>query len=389
MYMPGGGYRLNPIFEMETIAMSKAFPVSAEELTRERLTELVQTVDSSAEVEDFEITAAKYHEDGSNEVSTAGRIELNLKISGRPNEKVVVKIARPDIFAQAIYRNEVAFYTRIRPSLDIETPRAIGGEFDQASGTFGLALEDLRVRGVTFPTVKTAVSVEDVRGFLDTLAALHARFWQSEELMGELSFVEPHISGDLYKLFHDPDLVPGLVTNECKNEQFKREMLAACNLSSSQLYHDYRKLQFHQATLPFTLCHGDTHIGNTYLTPDGRGGILDWQLMARGYFMHDLSYIIITALDVATRRANDRSLIDYYLTQLRNNGVTNAPNLETAWLEFRRAATWCLYIGWLTTPVENYGWDINVCNHVRLFTAYMDLDSKAALANVPDAPEYA
>jgi len=369
--------------------MSKAFPVSAAQLTRERLTELVQTIDPGVEVESFDITAAKYHEDGSNEVSTAGRIELDLKLSGRPSEKVVIKIARPDIFAQAIYRNEVAFYTRIRPSLDIETPRAIGGEFDQASGTFGLALEDLRVRGVSFPTVKTAVSVEEVRGLLDTLAALHARFWQSEELLKELSFVQPHISGDLYTLFHAPHLVPGLVTHECNHEQFKREMLAACNLSSNQLYHDYRKLQFHQATLPFTLCHGDTHIGNTYLTADGRGGLLDWQLMARGYFMHDLSYIIITALDVATRRAHDRGLIEYYLAQLRSHGVTDAPSLDTAWLEFRRAATWCLYIGWLTTPVENYGWDINVCNHVRLFTAYMDLDSKAALADVPDAPEYA
>jgi hypothetical protein len=389
MCIGGGGYRLNLIFEMGTIAMSKAFPVSAHQLTRERLTELVQTIDPSAEVERFEVTAAKYHEDGSNEVSTAGRIELNLQVAGRPNEKVVVKIARPDIFAQAIYRNEVAFYTRIRPLLDIETPRAIGGEFDEASGTFGLALEDLRVRGVAFPTVKTAVSVAQVRTILDTLANLHARFWQSEELLGELSFVEPHISGDLYKLFHDPGLVPWLINSECRNEQFKREMLAACDLSADQLYHDYRKLQFHQATLPFTLCHGDTHVGNTYLTPDGRGGLLDWQLMARGYFMHDLSYIIITGLDVATRRANDRSLIEYYLKQLRDNGVTNVPDVETAWLEFRRAATWCLYIGWLTTPVENYGWDINVCNHVRLFTAYMDLDSKAALAPIPDVPAYA
>jgi len=29
--------------------------------------------------------------------------------------------------------------------------------------------------------------------------------------------------------------------------------------------------------------------------------------------------------------------------------------------------------------VENYGWEINVANQIRLATAYRDLDSKAAL----------
>ena len=79
-------------------------------------------------------------------------------------------------------------------------------------------------------------------------------------------------------------------------------------------------------------------------------------------------------------------MLAYYLQQLRAKGVANAPDMETAWLEYRRAAVWGVYIGWLTTPVENYGWDINVCNHVRLLTAYSDLETSAALANLPDAP---
>ena len=33
---------------------------------------------------------------------------------------------------------------------------------------------------------------------------------------------------------------------------------------------------------------------------------------------------------------------------------------------------WGVYIGWLTTPVVNYGWEINVMNHLRLTTAYED-----------------
>jgi thiamine kinase-like enzyme len=226
-------------------------------------------------------------------------------------------------------------------------------------------------------------------GLLDTLSTLHAEFWQSEKLLSEYSFMAPHTSGDLYRLFHDPALVPGLVASEIKNEQFKREMLANSGISLDRMYADYRKLQFHQATLPFTLCHGDTHIGNTYLTKDDRGGLIDWQLSARGYFMHDLSYGIITGLDVERRRAHESELIEYYLKQLRLKGVENPPSFDDAWLEYRRAATWCLYIGWLTTPVANYGWDITICNLVRLFAAYNDLNSAKALESLPEAPPFA
>lgn len=368
--------------------MPAAFPTSASDLTLDRLTDLIRTVSPDAEVESFDVTGARTYGDGSNQVSTAGRIELQVKLTGQAAKNVVIKVARTDIFAQHIYRNEVNFYTRIRPSLDIEAPRPLGGQFDEESGTFGLALEDLRVEGVRFPSVKTDVSLQQMRGLLDTLAVLHATFWQSEKLLNEYSFMAPHTSGDLYRLFHDPKLVPGLVASEIENEQFKREMLADSGTSLERMYADYRKLQFHQATLPFTLCHGDTHIGNTYLTKDDRGGLIDWQLSARGYFMHDVSYVLITGLSVGSRRENEKALIGYYLEQLRLNGVSAPPGFEEAWLEYRRAATWCLYIGWLTTPVANYGWDITVCNLVRLFSAYNDLESAQALKDLPEAPPF-
>ena len=50
--------------------------------------------------------------------------------------------------------------------------------------------------------------------------------------------------------------------------------------------------------------------------------------------------------------------------------------------EYRRAQAWNTYIGWLTCPVENYGWEINVGNHIRLLTAYRDLDSGCAIEDI-------
>lgn len=366
-----------------------AFPMNADELTKDRLTALLRTVDNTASVESFVITDSKQHGDGSEQVSTANRIELDLVFDGRQgrrNEKVVIKSSRPDLVSIPLYSNEVNFYTRVLPLLQLEVPRPLGGEFHQDSGTFGLALENLRARGASFPNVKTPVSLGHMRALLDTLSTLHARFWQSEELSSELDFIESHTSGKLWWFFNSRDAVPALIRQEVERQQYKRELVEAAGQTEPGLYNEYRKLQQHQATLPCTLCHGDTHIGNTYLLPDGSAGLLDWQMMARGYFMHDVAYILVTSLSVAQRRAHQGELLAYYLQQLRSRGVNDAPDLETTWLEYRRAVVWGVYIGWLTTPIENYGWDINVCNHVRLLTAYRDLEASSALANLPDAP---
>jgi hypothetical protein len=41
---------------------------------------------------------------------------------------------------------------------------------------------------------------------------------------------------------------------------------------------------------------------------------------------------------------------------------------------------WCVYIGWLTTPVVNYGWEVCVMAHLRVMTAYEDLETSRAVA---------
>jgi Ser/Thr protein kinase RdoA (MazF antagonist) len=139
------------------------------------------------------------------------------------------------------------------------------------------------------------------------------------------------------------------------------------------------RVQAHQATLPCTLLHGDAHVGNTYRLPDGQRGYLDLQLAARGFCMHDVSYAIVTSLSVDDRRAHERALIAGYRQRLVDLGVAAPPTLDELFEEHRRAMAWCLYIGWLTSPTENYGWEITVANHIRISTAYRDLSSSAAI----------
>ena len=371
---------------------SGVFPTDAKDLNTASLNTLIQTLHPDVTVDQFSIIKELSFGDGSEPVSTAGRVEVALSYQGQGSEtlpkQLIIKVCRPDIAPRPLYRNEVAFYTRLRPELDIEAPVCIGGMFDENTASFGLALEDLRVRGVSFPNVTTSPGVAHIKAVLSQLAKLHATFWNSDKFYRELDWIKPHTEGELYELFNHPDLVPAVIQAEVDNNQFKRELVQGVGQTPQALYQQLRTVQQHQATLTPTLCHGDTHVGNTYARPDGGAGLYDWQLMARGYCMHDVSYVIITGLSVEERRANEKDLIHFYLAELASNGVALPPSFEQAFLEYRHAAVWCFYIGWLTTPIDNYGWDITVCNHIRLATAYRDLETAAAVAQLPTGAAY-
>jgi hypothetical protein len=241
-------------------------------------------------------------------------------------------------------------------------------------------LEDLLARGARFPNVIQRTGPDDVRALLDTVAALHAGFWNSPRFARDLGWVQTHLAGGVAEMMNG--LAPRYIQHEIDTENFKREMVQRLRTTGAELLAGVQAVQRHQAGLPQTLLHGDTHLGNTYFLPDGRGGLLDWQLMVRGHAMHDVHYLVTTGLSIADRRAHERDLLRYYLDALARHGLATVPAFEDAWREYRRALVWGVYIGWLTTPVVNYGWEINVINHLRLTTAYEDLETARLVAEV-------
>jgi hypothetical protein len=372
--------------------MNEAFPHDPSELTCASLTRLLQSLHPGLEVTDFEVWENKTFAAGTDDVSTAGRIGVDVVLRGDGAESIdkrwVLKVCRPDLGDIPLYENEVQFYTKLAAEVAVEAPRCFGGEYNPTSGTFGIALEDLRDRDVHFANVTSPTTVAQIKTLLSTLATLHAHYWESPRFAGDLSWTQPHTAGAVYTMFNDPEQVPAMIAELVDTNQFKRELVEAAGQTAEGLYHEFRKLQRHQASLPQTLCHGDTHVGNTYVLPDGRAGLVDWQLMARGYCLHDVTYLLMTGLSVGARRRHQRDLLAFYREELVERGVSDAPSLETLWLEYRRAAVWGVYIGWLTTPIMNYGWEITVNNHIRLLTAYQDLECSAALADLPDAGPY-
>lgn len=316
-------------------------------------------------------------------VSTAQRVTVDVVYDGGdvPSlpTRLTVKIAKPGLGDIPLYDNEVNVYKRLADELPVLAPQCVGAVRDKANSSFALAMEDLRVKGCTFPTVLTPTGPEEVKVILDQLAALHAHYWESPRFETDMTWVQPHTDGPIHDMFSHDAGVPMLVAWEVQSQQFKRELVESVGESADSLRRKVTAVQEHQATLSTTLVHGDCHIGNTFLLPDGRRGLLDWQLAARGYCMHDVGYLIITALSVKDRRIHEDELLKHYQRSLSERGISNPPTVEDLRDEYRMSAAWCFYIGWLTTPVENYGWEINVANQIRLATAYRDLDSKAAI----------
>lgn len=365
-------------------------PTNADELTLQQLNAVLAQQSPAVALTDYTVTEMNLWGEG--QASSAGRLTIEPTYADPPRpdlpRHMVVKVARTDPQSDdptivrgsgALYRNEVDVYRKLRPQALVEAPAVFGAVFDPETSTFLLLMEDLRDRDAQFGSVTVPLSQAILRSILDQLAMVHARYWSSDELASELSWMETHTRGDLHFLFSTPQIAPAFIAEQVQTVQFKREIVQHLGTTLDELYDGFQSVQRHQARLPQTVCHGDTHIGNTYVLPDGRAGLLDWQLCSQGYALHDVSYLIATALSVADRRAHERELIAYYREKLLEHGVTEPPSAEEMWLEYRRAMVWGLYIGWLITPVVNYGWEINVMNHIRLASAFEDLETGTLL----------
>jgi len=355
------------------------FPADPGDLTAEILTAALSERWPDVGVDGLRIVDVKRCGDGV--ASTADRVVLDLTYSpgtteGLP-ERMVLKTMLATPHAPAtMYENEVRFYRELRDELPIEAPTAFASSYDPSTGRFGLLLEDLGAREARFPSAVEPVSLDAVRSILANLATLHATFWDSPRFADDLAWVATPTRGGMFEVF---DLIGlELIEDQVARHPFKQELIAPLGRSISDMWELLWRVQRRHGERPVTLLHGDPHVGNTYLLPVDRGGLLDWQLMMRGCWAHDVVYVMVTALDPETRRNAERDLVAEYLDRLGAAGG-DPPALDAALAQCRTAALWGLVIGWLICPPENYGQPITEANIARLVAAVQDYETIRAI----------
>ncbi len=242
---------------------------------------------------------------------------------------------------------EAGFYNELRPLLGLEAPFGYYSAAQPGSHRSVHLLEDLvSTRGASFCEPTVQISREQAGQVVEQLALLHGRgatleladerrprwlrtypqWWQAT---GSFSMIRRyHLRGQLRA--DELGLAPRRLAGR-----------------GEQLWHAFEASVDAHRMLPRTLIHGDTHLGNWYITGAGRMGLCDWQCVSAGHWSRDLSYALSSALTVEQRREWEDELIDCYLARLADAGG-EAPKRARAFELYRQQLPGALAM-WTTT----------------------------------------
>lgn len=258
--------------------------------------------------------------------------------------------------------------------LPLDHPLAYKVVIDRDGLDYVIVMEDVTARGGDPRDATRPMSVSEVANGLEQLAALHSRFWNfSREEYPALAWVQDWsptagyleaISAGTARALDG--WAPQLVA-EVRDE------------TAGDLIDLLRRYINSLAVGAPTLLHGDAHIGNTYVLPDGHVGFLDWPVVKRGNWSQDVGYFLVGALTVEDRRQSDAELIETYRAALDLPG-SERPTAEECWLRYRTTPAFGLPI-WLATLSARTSQPEDVCVALceRYAAAFYDLDTRAAL----------
>ena len=295
----------------------------------------------------------------------------------------------------AMYINETLIYSKILQYInneEIEHPKCYGTLFNPNKCQYFILMEDLSTYNVQFPTALNTLKIPHVKQLLKSLALLHSKFWHSKRFKNgnDLSWVVNSEKGGMYEVFRS--IGKGLIKDHVRRNKFEQEILKPLGLTIDEMWECLISCEkmFCSAKNGQTLCHGDTHIQNTYVIDRTAGvkvGLLDWQLSLQSHWCRDVAYILGTALTPIQRHLYEKELLKDYLNYLTLNGINwkGDNDIEDFQFQFKYrysvSMCWGLVIGWLICPANNYGEAILSANLKRLVAACIDLKTFDIIKN--------
>jgi len=232
-----------------------------------------------------------------------------------------------------VWRLESYFFRHVAHTLPLRTPLTYA---TRCQGTrFYLVQENLRedphVELFTNPDMLAGPSLALVYRCLDTFARLHACYY------GLTTEERETILPLRYHLFLSPTMGPvsrmlnRFALNPCMKKQpgvIPQEVVQAYQRSIN----NWDALLAYWFCGPLSLLHGDSHLGNFFVSGDEMG-MLDWQAPHWGKGIRDVQYFLIDSLPVAVLAARERELVEYYVQRCGHYGA--AIDLQQTWQEYR------------------------------------------------------
>lgn len=297
------------------------------------------------------------------------RIELDAPAAGFP-ASVCVKgyfTERGRVFRPAGV-TEASFYRELAPSIPVRTLRCLYADVDLSTSGNVVITQDVVPEGAVFLDGLSPYTPDQVAQSLSQLAQLHASGWQHSGL-GGLEWLTPRL--DSYLEHRGVDDVRANFNGPI-GAGVPRAVADAARLVDA-----YRSLSAEiHADTPWTVVHGDPHVGNLYLDAAQRPCLLDWQLAQRAPSYLDVGYHVASSLTVEDRRSSERDLFAHYGAELRRLGA-NPPAWAVSWDGYRRGILHGFFLWAITLEVDPA---ITSALLTRLGTAADDHDG---LASVP------
>lgn len=347
--------------------MNLRAPLSLAEVTPEFLTTLLSEDRPSAVCVGVKIVREIH--------GTATKALLDLQYGGDPWDlpprmwlKAGLELHSEHMGTSGLYAQEVRAYRTLLPGLDVRRPATFGGrEYPETRQGFFL-LEDIGQPGAKLFTPESDLSIEDVADQIANLARMHAATdspaWKVRHPWLKPVFGEHRDPGRMIGRLADPGVLNGLL------DQPRARDYPAQVRDPERIITALDRLAGWLAGRPACLLHGDAHVGNTYRTPAGEAGLLDWQIPRWGPGVFDIAYYLVSALDVEPRRASEDALLAGYAAALRAEGGA-AP----AEADLREGYRRCLiygFVAWLANPVALQPEHYNAIVSTRFAMAMID-----------------
>ena len=352
----------------------RPLPITVEEITLDWLNAALRSQSPDITIRGFDIVDTSF--------TTCSKLRLRLDrdtaaIAAGIPETIIIKGGFED-HGRRLYQmhwREVRGYRDVYPEIPLPHPRTFFADADDERRQGIIIMEDLVAKGVEFCHASKPQTHEQVAKRLAMLARFHAASWNSEDLRpgGRWSDLP-----DFFEVMQD------FFDEKSSPENWARFVASPRGAAASNRFHDrewmvesWHAMRRYGDALPHCLLHGDIHLGNLYIEPDGTPGFLD-TLSSHGPGMLEVAYHIAASVDSADRARWEGPLVQRYLDEVARAGAA-APSFDEAMHQYAVFQIYGHFI-WMTTESHYQPEAVNTANTARVSAAMLDHRTKEIVA---------
>src|SRR5262245_26855169 len=232
------------------------------------------------------------------------------------------------------YEREIRFYREVAPHTPIRVPQMFATIMEPADGAFILVMEDLK--GLTAGDQVIGMSRAEVLAAVQTIAPLHAQWWDGERLQG-LPWV-PSVEQQLKMLSLTPEAIRKAWPHFL--ETFGESLPPGGRALGERIIRHLDSILAAFVKGTRTLVHFDYRADNLFIDDVTREApivVVDWQLTMWGLGAYDVARLAGGSLSPAQRGGHHEEIVQCWHQGLMEGGVTGYSR-EDAWHDYRLSA---------------------------------------------------